>query len=152
MSMSRQDLILKLTKEVKGLTVYLATADYENAADDAINEFETSYPVSGQLIEYWVKKRAKRHIFFYLLTESAHKFKFEQINLQHRFDHYSKLIKLEDEQFQAFMEERPDLFAGVDSYKLFGTKIDAGFAYTSEGVDKTYDNDQLVEFDPKVSG
>jgi hypothetical protein len=147
--MTKQELILKLEKEVKGLHQYLVKEDYENASDDAINEFESSFPTSGQLLGYWVKKRAKRHLFFYLLTESAHKFKFEQINLQHRFDHYSILIKMEDEQFAAFMEERPDLFAGVDSFQMFGTKIDAGFAYTESGIDITYKDSQLVEFDPK---
>lgn len=149
MSLTKQELILKLQAEVKGLHSYLIKEDFENAADDAINEFEASWPVSGQLIEYWVKKRAKRHLFYYLLTESAHKFKFEQINLQHRFDHYSKLIEMEDKNFENFMEERPDLFAGVDSFKMFGTKIDAGFAYTEYGTDITYDDEQMVEFDPK---
>lgn len=149
--MTKQELILKLEKEVKGLHQYLVKEDYENAADDAINEFELSFPVSEQLLVYWVKRRAKRHLFFYLLTESAHKFKFEQINLQHRFDHYSKIVELEDKSFSEFMEERPDLFAGVDSFKMFGTKVDAGFAYDSIGRDITYDKDQLVEFTPKVS-
>lgn len=152
MTLSKDDLMLKLKTEVKGLDTYLVNADYRNAAEDAINEFEATYPVTGQLLEFWVKKRAKRHLFYYLLSESAHKFKFEQINLQHRFDHYHKLIQVEDEQFVAFMEERPDLFAGVDSYKMFGTKVDAGFAYTGTGLDITYDDDQLVEFDPKASG
>lgn len=149
--MTEDELILKLTEEVKGLSSYLVEDDYENAATDAINEFDSSWPVSGQLIEYWIKKRAKRHIFYYLLTESAHKFKFEQINLQHRFDHYVKLVEIEDAQFEAFMEERPDLFAGVDSFKMFGTKVDAGFAYAEYGTDITYDDDQMVEFDPKES-
>ena len=147
--MTKQELILKLEKEVKGLHQYLVKEDYENASDDAIKEFETTFPTSGQILEYWVKKRAKRHLFFYLLTESAHKFKFEQINLQHRFDHYSILVKMEDEQFVAFMEERPDLFAGVEAFQMFGTKIDAGFAYTESGIDITYKDSQLVEFDPK---
>ncbi|MHC5214037.1 MAG: hypothetical protein ACYSOO_05560 [Planctomycetota bacterium] len=149
--MTKQELILKLEKEVKGLHSYLVKEDYENAADDAINEFESSWPVSGQLLTFWVKRRAKRHLFFYLMTESAHKFKFEQINLQHRFDHYSKLIETEDKAFEVFIEERPDLFAGVDSFKMFGTKIDAGFAYAEHGTDITYDEDQKVEFDPKES-
>jgi hypothetical protein len=149
--MTKQQLMARLIEEVKGLSQYLTTDDYENASDDAINEFDASFPVSGQLVEYWVKKRAKRHLFYYLLTESAHKFKFEQINLQHRFDHYSKLIEIEDKQFESFMEERPDLFAGVDSYKVFGTKIDAGFAYSEYGRDITYDDDQKVAFDPKES-
>jgi hypothetical protein len=149
--MTKQELILKLEKEVKGLHSYLVKEDYENAADDAISEFESSWPVSGTLLAFWVKRRAKRHIFFYLMTESAHKFKFEQINLQHRFDHYSKLIEAEDKAFEVFIEERPDLFAGVDSFKMFGTKIDAGFAYTEDGIDITYDEDQKVAFDPKES-
>lgn len=152
MSLTKTQLILKIQKEVKGLHQYLVNEDYENAADDAAAEFETEYPVSGSLIEFWIKRRAKRHLFYYLLSESAHKFKFEQINLQHRFDHYSKLVQTEDEQFAVFMEERPDLFAGVESYKMFGTKVDAGFAYDETGRDITYDDDQLVEFDPKVSG
>lgn len=151
MSLTKTQLILKLQKEVKGLHQYLVNEDYENAADDAVNEFGMSYPVSDQTVEYWIKKRAKRHIFYYLMSESAHKFKFEQINLQHRFDHYYKLIEMEDEQFATFMEERIDLFAGVDSYQLFGTKVDAGFAYDEVGKDITYDDDQLVEFDPKES-
>lgn len=147
--MTRQELILKLEKEFKGSHKYLIKEDYENASTDAINEFGTTYPVSGQLLELWVKKRAKRHLFYYLLTESAHKFKFEQINLQHRFDHYSKLVEFEDKQFAEFMEEHPELFTDAATYKLFGTKIDAGFAYTESGVDITYNDDQLVEFDPK---
>ena len=56
---------------------------------------------------------------------------------------------MEDEQFAAFMEERPDLFAGVEAFTMFGTKIDAGFAYTESGVDITYKKSLLVEFDPK---
>lgn len=149
--MTKQELILKLEKEVKGLHTYLVKEDYENAADDAISEFESAWPVSGQLLAFWVKRRSKRHLFFYLMTESAHKFKFEQINLQHRFDHYSKLIEAEDKAFEVFIEERPDLFAGVESFKMFGTKIDAGFAYAEDGIDITYDEDQKVAFDPKES-
>lgn len=152
MTLSKDDLMLKLKNEVKNLDTYLVNEDYKNATEDAINEFETSYPVEGQLLEFWVKKRAKRHLFYYLLSESAHKFKFEQINLQHRFDHYYKLIEVEDKLFALFIEERPDLFAGVDAFQIFGTKIDAGFAYTGTGIDITYNEDQLVEFDPKASG
>lgn len=151
MSLTKTQLITRLKQEVKGLTTYLVDDDYANASDDAVNEFGESFPVSGQELEYWIKRRAKRHLFYYLMSESAHKFKFEQINLQHRFEHYHLLIKTEDEAFVAFMEERPDLFAGVDTFKLFTTKIDAGFSYDKLGRDTTYDDieDNEVNFTPK---
>ena len=147
--MTQTELISRLQEEVKGLTSYLDTADYQNATDDAINEFGTSFPISGQETEYWVKKRAKRHLMFYLLTESAHKFKFEKINLQNRFTHYERLVKYEDEKFEQFVKDNPALFAGVDTFKMFGTKVDAGFSYSTTGNDKTYKNTENVEFTPK---
>lgn len=153
MSLTQTQLINRLKEEVKGLSSYLVDEDYSNASSDAINEFGSSFPVSGQEIEFWVKRRAKRHLFFYLMSESAHKYKFEQINRQQRFEHYFKLIQAEDKAFATFMEERPDLFAGVDVYKIFGTKVDAGFSYDSLGRDTTYDDidDNEVNFTPKES-
>lgn len=149
--MTRTEILLKVKQEVKGLSNYLDNQDYENAADDASRETGWSYPVSGDFKIYWIKQRAKRHIYEYLLTESAHKFKYEQINLQHRFEHYSKLIKRMDEDFKIVQDERPDQFAGVDTYQMFSTKVDAGFAYDPQtGRDLTYDEDQLVEFGPKA--
>lgn len=151
MSLTQTQLITRLKQEVKGLTSYLVDDDYTNASTDAINEFASSYPVSDQEMQVWVKRRAKRHLFFYLMSEAAHKFKFEQINLQQRFEHYRDLIKSEDAAFLAFMEERPDLFAGVETFKMFTTKVDAGFSYDSIGHDTTYDDidDNEVEFTPK---
>lgn len=153
MSLTQTNLVARLKQEVKGLTSYLVDDDYNNATTDAINEFGMTFPVSGQETEYWVKRRAKRHLFFYLLSEGAHKFKFEQINLQHRFEHYRDLVKYEDEAFEKFKEENPDLFAGVDTYKMFTTKVDAGFSYDEFGRDTTYDDidDNEVNFTPKES-
>lgn len=148
--MTRTELLIKIKQEVKGLIKYLASQDYENAVDDASRETGWSHPVTGDFKIYWIKQRAKRHLYEYLLTESAHKFKYEQINLQHRFEHYSKLIKVMDEQFEKVQDERPDQFANVDTFKMFGTKADAGFAYISQtGQDITYLDVQLVEFGPK---
>jgi hypothetical protein len=53
-----------------------------------------------------------------------------------------------DSQFLSIQESRPEEFAGVDSYKLFGTKVDAGFKYDSMGRDLTYTNENVIEFDP----
>ncbi len=147
---TQAEMITLITAEVKGLSSYLADADYTNATNDASRETGWSFPVTGDFKIYWMKQRAKRHLYEYLLTESAHKFKYEQINLQHRFLHYSKLIEQMDKAFIDIQEARPDQFADVAAYKLFSTKIDAGFAYVNQtGQDITYRNDQLVEFGPK---
>jgi len=147
--MTRDELIMKLQQEVKGLTSYLATPDYENAVDDALRDTGWSLPNSTVFKIQWMKDRAKRHLFFYLQTESAHKFKFEQINLQQRFQHYTILIKTMDEDFEKAKLENVHEFAGVDSFKIFGTQVEPGFAYEPEtGRDVTYDDDQEVLFGP----
>ncbi len=148
--MTRAELIVLITQEVKGLSAYLVSDDYNNAVDDALRETEWILPVSVSFEEYWLKQRSKRHLFFYLYSESAHKFKYKQINLQHRFLHYKELIKSMDDVFEKAVESRPDLFAGVDAFHLFGTKIDSGFAYQHQtGKDITYRTDQKVDFGPK---
>jgi len=150
--MTKAEFITLVTQEVKGLSSYLVAIDYENAADDASRETGWSFPVTGDFKIYWVKQRIKRHLFFYLYTESAHKFKYKQINLQHRFDHYDKMIAKMDVVYAAAIEERPDLFAGVSISHLFGTKIDAGFHYQSgTGRDTTYREENEVIFGPKAA-
>ncbi len=150
--MTKVEFIATVKEEVKGLTSYLVDADYENAADDASRETGWSYPVANPFSIYWIKQRIKRHLFFYLYTESAHKFKYKQINLQHRFDHYDKMLKTMDEKFAEAIEERPDLFAGVSISHIFGTKVDAGFAYQQHtGKDITYRESQQVNFGPKAA-
>ncbi len=153
--MTKDEFIILAKQEVKGLSSYLVNNDYENAADDASRETGWVYPVSGNFQIYWVKQRVKRHLFFYLYTESAHKFKYKQINLQHRFEHYHKMLFGKDgmdAKFAEAIEERPDLFAGVSISHLFGTKVDAGFAYQSlTGKDITYRDTQKVAFGPKAA-
>ena len=152
--MDEDTFIELLTSEVKGLSNYLDTVDYENATDDALRETGWSFDLSTNFQEYWTKQRAKRHLFFYLMTESAHKFKYEQINLQHRFDHYSKLITMMDEAFALIKEENPDKFEDLDGLTdtekigLLGTKVDAGFSYGGDGKETTYANDNEVNFFP----
>jgi len=147
--MTKSELITLLEEEIKGLSSYLISSDYSNACDDASKETGWSFPVSGDFKIFWIKQRAKRHLFFYLLTESAHKFKFEQINLQHRFEHYKEIIDKMDEDFDKIQESRPEEFAQVDTYKMFGHKIDAGFQYEAQtGRDFTYDEDNEVIITP----
>ena len=150
MSLTSDQLVAKLKEEVKSLTSYLDDEDYDNAVDDAGRETGWTLPLSDTLKEYWYKNRSKRHLFFYLLSESAHKYKVKQINLQHRFEHYSVLIKEMDTKFALIQEERPELFTSVDAENMFGNKIDAGFAYEPQtGNDITYYSEQKVIISPK---
>lgn len=151
--MDLDTLIETVQSEVKGLSRYLEDDDYENAVADAERECGWVLPVTSNFHIYWLKTRTKRHLFFYLLSESAHKFKYEQINLQHRFDHYFALIKSMDENFAAIMEQHPEEFLDAmgisdDVAGMFGTKIDAGFSYSPSGRDTTYDVNNSVNFFP----
>jgi len=148
--MTRDEMVALLIEEVKGLTSYLVTDDYENACDNAARETGWAFPISGNEKTYWTKERSKRHIFFSLASESAVKFDAKKFKLEQRFTHFFKLIQYMDDQFESFKDSNPDLFADVSAYKLFGTKIDAGFRYEPQtGRDLTYQTDSLVIFDPE---
>jgi hypothetical protein len=148
--MTRDDLLDLLPTEVKGLSNYLVTEDYENAVTDASNETGWAFPITGSdatqtsFMEYWIKYRAKRHLFFYLMSESAHKFKYDVISLNQRFDHYALILKTMDAAWEKFMAENPELFFTGDAANWFCTKIDAGFAYNEVGEDITYDQNIQV--------
>lgn len=148
--MDEDALITTIKEEVKNLTKYLTSPiDYQNAINDALRETGWTLPVTTNFKIYWIKNRARRHLFFMLLSESAHKFKYEQINLQHRFEHYSKLVKSMDDSFIAAQEANPSEFSGVDPFKQFGTVAGTGFAYEPlTGRDISYRKDQEVIFNP----
>ena len=140
-----------IKEEIKGLSSRLEEEDYVNAVNDAARETGWPLPVSGDTKIKWFKERAKRHIFFMLLSESAHKFKFKQYNLQHRFEHYRSIIRTMDREYINAIEEHPEKFANVSASQLFGHKIDAGFKYDNVGRDLTYDSDNVVQVGPKDS-
>ena len=146
--MNKNEMLYLLKQEVRGLDSYLDDHDYENAVDDAQRETGWSLPVTRDFRTYWLKLRAKRHLFFYLASESAHKFKVKQYSLDQRFKHYSSLIKDMDEKYLEAQEMHPEEFTGAEAFALFGHKIDAGFAYDEFGTDITYDIDQQVVVTP----
>jgi len=147
-SLTDGELQKRLREELKGLASNLDNDDYVNAIADAKRDTGWSAFSSDFQIK-WIKERAKRHLFFYLYTESASKFKYKQVNLQHRFEHYGKIIADLDKQFKEVLEEEPHQFAGVSAFELFGSKIDAGFAGEAQtGRDLTYDEDQRVIIHP----
>ena len=146
--MEEGELIALIMEEVKSLSTVLEPEDYDNAVDDALRETGWTLPTTVNFRIHWLKMRAKRHIFFYLATESARKFKVKQFSLDQRFKHYMILIKDMDKNYEDAMELHPEEFTDADPSALFGSKIDAGFAYDGFGRDITYDSDQEVIISP----
>jgi hypothetical protein len=107
------------------------------AVDAATSELNWSFPISDSKKCLWLIKRATRHACFILWLASAQKFKYKQVNLQHRFDHYEKLIKYMDTEYEIALTSESTMFANVEPYKLFGTVVGAGFHYDSIGNDIT---------------
>lgn len=151
MPLTDGELQKRLREELKSLASNFDNDDYVNAIGDAkrdtgFSTFTTDFQIK------WIKERAKRHLFFYLYSVAASKFKYKQVNLQHRFEHYGKIIDSLDKQFEKVLEEEPHLFVGASVFELFGSKIDAGFASEPQtGRDITYDGDQRVIVTPSDS-
>ncbi len=146
---TKSEMIILLKQEVKGLDSFLVDDDYSNATDDAARETGWTFPVTGDTKIYWQKKRAKRNLHFYLASESAHKFKYKQISLQHRFEHHWKIVEDMDRRWTDAQESLLVELSGAATHELFGTKVDAGFAYQDQtGEDITYDSNNRVIHSP----
>jgi hypothetical protein len=114
------------------------------AVDAALSELNWTLPQTDSAKVWWITKRALRHACYILWVASAQKFKYKQVNLQHRFEHYSKLIADMDREFEKALSSEPSLFSGVDTYKMFGSVVGAGFCYDTIGNDLTYEN--LIDY------
>ncbi len=145
---SSDDLIVILKVQLSSLASLITPEGYELVCSQAEQELGWSYPITDPTRLFWLVKRASRHALALLEIASANKFKYKQVNLQHRFEHFKALIEEMDQEFEKAMASNMGLFSGVDSYRMFGTKIDAGFAYTKFGKDITYHPDQYVNFSP----
>jgi len=146
--MTKKEMGALLQTEFMSIQSLLDSHDYDNAVDDAERETGWTFPVLTNFRIFWAKQRAKRHLFFYLVTQATKDFKAKQFNLQHRFDHYRQLIKDLDEEYIRVQETNPEEFTTVDDYAMFGTKIDAGFSYDHMGRDITYETDNKVIINP----
>ena len=149
--MTADELKELLEQEIKGLRTKIDSNDLDNAVNNAQRDTGWVCPVTSDFQIQWLKERSKRWLFFFLWSESAHKFKFEQINLQNRFEHYKQLIEYMDKQFEAAKEENIAEFAGASAYEMFGTKIEAGFQYDDVGNDTTYEGTNSVIITPGLS-
>lgn len=132
--------------QLSSLSTLLTADGLSFAVSQAEQELGWSYPITNPTQVLWIIKRATRHSLNILKIASANKFKYKTINLQNRFEHFQKLVEDMDKEFEEALTFDLAAFSGVDSFKVFGTKIDAGFAYDIVGTDLTYDIDQYVNF------
>jgi hypothetical protein len=146
--MTRDELRTYLIQSVKGTRTKIDNDDIENAVNDATAELGWSLPVTSDFQTFWMKRRSLYHLLFFLYVESAHKFKFEGINLQNRFQNYHKMLERMDQQFENAMQADPAQFAGVNKIHTLGTKIDSGFSYGQYGHETTYSDDNKVILEP----
>lgn len=147
--MIEADLITLVTREIMGLSSKFDSDNYADAVDNAERDTGWAMPVTSSFQIKWMVQRTKRALFFMLLTGEAKQFHYEQIHLEQAFGHYRTLIKDMDEEFKAAKAEDPYEFASVESYQMFGTKIDAGFQYDPiTGRDTTYTDDNSIIINP----
>ncbi len=118
----------------------LSTEGLEASVNRALAELNWTLPLDNAEKEMWVVLRSVRHALYILWIASAQKFKYKQVNLQNRFEHYEKLIKNMDSEFSDAVSANVTLFSNIESYKLFGTVVGAGFVYDGLGQDITYDD------------
>jgi hypothetical protein len=146
--MTESELIVIVGRELKGLSVNFSADNFADAVDSAERDTGFLFPTTVDFQIKWLKERTKRHLFFFLLSESTTSFKFKQINLQQKFEQLYKLIEKMDVDFEKALEDNVLEFAQADATQLFGHKVDAGFAYDAQGNNITYDVDQLVIVSP----
>ena len=101
---------------------------FSTAVTQASQELKWSLPLDEGFKEFWMVERTKRYVIQILLVEAAPKFQYKQIYLQHRFNHYLKLLQMMDEQFQKAIEENPTLF-DTGTYERLVDYIENTFAY-----------------------
>lgn len=140
MAISDLDELVETVQTLMGSTNEKVTTEgYETAAGQAVAELGWSLPLTHEQKCYWLVERAKRHTIYILMVESAYKFQYKQIHLEHRFKHYIQLIQHMDEAFYKAMEMFSELFDGMEgTFVDFAYFIDPGFVYDSLGRDISY--------------
>lgn len=137
---SKADIIVAVQVQLGSSSNALTPEGYEAAVSTAESELGWVLPQSDSTRILWLVKRAVRHACYILWVASAQKFKYKQVNLNQRFDHYEKLVKSMDSEYENALQSNISVFSNVESYKMFGTAVGAGFTYDSIGNDTTYEN------------
>lgn len=148
MSLYSGQVVEIVQREIKALSSEFVTTDYYDAVNDAYRDTGWSDPLATEFKILWTKKRMKRHLFYMLASQSAADFKVKTYNLQQPFDHFLKLVELNDKEFAEAQIEYPGEFSSESSYTMFGTYAHAGFVEDDLGHDLTYDDDYVLKFEP----
>lgn len=131
----------ELVLRLKGLaSLFNAPDELYSCVDTASMEMGVGFPLTNRLTIHWMLRRSYRHALNLLLTESAAKFKYKQINLQNRFDHYFQLVQKEDRDWE-IAQNSAELIAaasGRGNASFFGSTIRAGFKYDEAGRETTH--------------
>lgn len=147
--MTKEELITLVEREIMELSGKFDPENFSDAVDEAQRETGFSCPVETDFQILWLKHRTKRALFQFIVAGAAKKFKYEGINLNQAFDHYRTLISDFDKEFKDAKQEHATEFAGVESYQMFGTKINAGFQYDPiTGEDTTYTEKNQITLSP----
>jgi len=119
----------KVTIELGSLSSNVGDDAFESASNKTFEEVQWPYPVTDPFKSYWFLERGKRHLIQIFMIESAHKFKYKQISLNQRFDHYLALIKKMDEDFLHAIEDNPEAFPAPAGGVPFPDYIANTFTY-----------------------
>lgn len=126
------DLIDKV-KNLMGASFSKVSEDgFAAAVEQALSELGWTIPETDNKKCYWIIERTKRYIIDILLIESAHKYKYDKISLQQRFEHYYKLIDLMDKKFNTAVNDDVELFT-TTTLGFVADYIPSGFTYNGVG-------------------
>ena len=138
MALTTEEQLVSFVKDVMGASYAKVSNDgFKRAVSQAKAELHWDFPLTDAFKEFWMVERTKRFVTYILLFESAHKFQYKKISLQHRFAHYMQLLTMMDQQFKEALEDNPDIFdTGTWSNLTF--YLTNGFQYDTDGEDLTY--------------
>jgi len=140
MSLLDQDELLEAVKNLMGGSLdRVSDIGFIQSAGQAEAELGWGYPLTDDRKCYWLVERTRRHVIYVLMVESAHKFQYKQIHLEHRFKHYIQMIEQMDISFLKAIDDFPELFVDIGVYDDFAYYLDPGFVYDSLGRDITYE-------------
>ncbi len=130
------DLMERVQLSLGGSSSLLGEEEVEFSASQSLNELGFKIPIKNPKKILWSIERGKRHCLDILRIQSAHRFKYKQLSLNHRFNHYDALIKDMDERFEKALNTDPDLM-DIPFSGIMGHYISNGFVYDQFGNDVT---------------
>ena len=128
------ELIQKTNTAMGSSSALLSPEELEFAALQAVGELNWKYPIEEPRAQYWAIQRSKRHAIDILRVQSARKFQFKNLSLQHTFRQYHDLIKEMDDEFHKALDSEP-LLMNISPEAMFGLSIENNIVYDQYGRD-----------------